>query len=121
MTNPTSEVAVDRIMNIPEHAGASMCFGEPVRAGDRTAIPVAEVSYTLGLGWGGGRDAETSGNGGGAGGAARTRAVAVIDVSPDAVRVIPIEDFTQIRLASIAFIGTTTALVARSLLKLVRG
>lgn len=121
MDNPTSDAAIERIGNIPEHAGAAACFGEPVRAGDRTAIPVAEISYGLGFGWGGGRDANGTGGGGGGGGGARSRAIAVIDVSPDAVRVVPIEDHTQIRLASIAFIGTTTALVARSLLKLLRG
>lgn len=54
-------------------------------------------------------------------GAARSRAVAVIEVSPDSVRVLPIEDYTQIRLAGIAFVSATAAVVARTLLKLVRG
>ncbi len=121
MNTPTPEGALERVGSIPEHAGAAACFGEPVRAGDRTAIPVAEISYGIGFGWGGGTDNQSSGGGGGAGGGARSRAVAVIDVAPDGVRVVPIEDYTQIRLASIAFISTSTALVARSLLKLVRG
>ncbi len=121
MTNPASEAAIERITAISEQANAAACFGEPIRSGDRTAIPVAEVSYALGFGWGGGSDSNSSGSGGGGGGGSRTRGVAVIEVAPDAVRVVPIEDYTQIRLASIAFISTATALVARSLLKLIRG
>lgn len=124
-TAPTAGVtlALDRIARIPEFAGASACFGNAVSVGERTVIPVAEVQYGLGFGWGGGRDAkaDSAGSGGGAGGGARSRAVAVIEVAPDSVRVLPIEDYTQIRLAGIAFVGATVALVARSFLKLIRG
>ena len=70
---------------------------------------------------GGGSDSRSSGTGGGAGGGARSRAVAVIEVAPDGVRVLPIEDYTQIRLASIAFVSMGAALMARTLLKLIRG
>jgi uncharacterized spore protein YtfJ len=115
------ETAMDQISRIPEHAGASACFGTPVSAGERTVIPVAEVQYGLGMGWGG-TDAEGGhAGGGGAGGGVRSRAVAVIDVSPDAVRIIPIEDYTAIRLAGIAFAATAAALGSRTLLKLIRG
>lgn len=126
-TNPagttTTPAALEQLARLPEFAGASSCFGEAVTAGERTVIPVAEVQYGLGFGWGGGRDAKSDsmGNGGGAGGGARSRAVAVIEVGPDSVRVLPIEDYTQIRLASIAFVSMAAALVARTLLKLIRG
>jgi uncharacterized spore protein YtfJ len=111
--------AMDEVARIPEHAGAAVCFGTPVTAGERTVIPVAEVSYGLGFGWGGGGDGQ--GRGGGAGGGTRSRAVAVIEVSPDSVRILPIEDHTAIRLAGMAFAATTSALVSRTLLKLLRG
>jgi len=119
----TAPAALDQLARLPEFAGASACFGNAVTAGDRTVIPVAEVQYGLGFGWGGGTDARTQsgGTGGGAGGGARSRAVAVIEVSPDSVRVLPIEDYTQIRLASIAFVSATVALTARTFLKLIRG
>ena len=119
----TAPAALDQLARLPEFAGASACFGSAVTAGERTVIPVAEVQYGLGFGWGGGTDARTQsgGAGGGAGGVARSRAVAVIEVAPDAVRVLPIEDYAQIRLASIAFVSTTIALTARTLLKLIRG
>ena len=119
----SAPAALDQLAKLPEFAGASACFGQAVTAGERTVIPVAEVQYGLGFGWGGGRDAKTDnvGTGGGAGGGARSRAVAVIEVAPDSVRVLPIEDYTQIRLASIAFVSTTVALAARTFLKLIRG
>lgn len=121
-TNPISTEALDRIARLPEFTGASACFGTAVTAGERVVIPVAEVQYGVGFGWGGGTDATSAaGSGGGAGGGARSRAIAVIEISPNEVRVVPIEDRTQIRLASIAFIGTTVALLARTVLKLVRG
>jgi hypothetical protein len=49
------------------------------------------------------------------------RGVAAIEAGPDGVSIHPIEDRTAITLARIAFVGATTALVARRLLKLVRG
>jgi len=110
--------ALDDVARIPERSGASVCFGAPVTAGDRTAIPVAEASYMLGFGWGAGIQGD---GGGGAGGGTRSRGVAVIDVSPEGVRILPIEDQTAIRLAGMAFAATTAALVAKTLLKLVRG
>lgn len=113
--------AMDEVARIPEHSGAAVCFGTPVTAGERTVIPVAEVAYGLGFGWGGGGDDQGRGGGGGAGGGTRSRAVAVIEVSPDAVRILPIEDHTAIRLAGMAFAATTSALVSRTLLKLLRG
>lgn len=120
--NPVPTEALDHVARLPEFAGASACFGTAVTAGDRVVIPVAEVQYGLGFGWGGGVDPNNgSGSGGAAGGGARSRAIAVIEVSPGEVRVVPIEDYTQIRLASIAFVGTTAAILARTLLKLIRG
>ncbi len=47
--------------------------------------------------------------------------MAAIEVGPDGVSIHPIEDRTAITLARIAFVGATIALVARTLLKLVRG
>lgn len=111
------------IESIPEHASVDTCFGAPTTVGDRTVIPVSEVYYGLGLGWGGGSDARTQseGGGGGGGGGARARGVAVIEVGPDGVRVIPVRDQTAIALAGITFASVATAIVARTVLKLVRG
>jgi uncharacterized spore protein YtfJ len=108
---------------IPLRASAEGCFGAPTTAGDRTVIPVAEVGFGMGIGWGGGRSKEddSMGGGGGGGGGGHARGVAAIEVGPDGVSIHPIEDRTAITLARIAFVGATIALVARTLLKLVRG
>ena len=59
--------ALNHLAQAPERANASSCFGTPVIAGDRTVIPVAEVTYGVGFGFGagGGESEEDSGSGGG--------------------------------------------------------
>ncbi|MCC6237578.1 MAG: sporulation protein YtfJ [Dehalococcoidia bacterium] len=106
--------------SIPDHATVAACFGTPTTAGDRTVIPVAEVYYGFGFGWGSGSDAQTTSEGGGAGGGGgvRTRGVAVVELSPDGVRVIPIRDYTSIALAALTFASAATLIVARTLVKL---
>lgn len=111
--------ALRALETLPEHANVAACFGPPTTAGDRTVIPVAEVYYGFGFGWGGGSDASThaEGGGGGGGGGVRTRAVAVVELSPDGVRVIPVRDVTAILLAALTFATVAATLVARTLLK----
>lgn len=113
------------IMRLPDRATAAACFGTAVTAGERTVIPVADIQYGFGLGFGGSEGGGTAqapaGHGGGAGGGVRTRGIAVIEVAPQGVRILPIEDQTSIRMAGIAFASTATAIIARTLLKLIRG
>lgn len=118
-----SEDTLAEVMHIADRANAAACFGAAVVAGDRTVIPVADVMYGFGVGFGGSEPHEKSpgGHGGGAGGGARTRAIAVIEVAPNGVRILPIEDHTSIRMAGIAFASAATAILARTLLKLIRG
>lgn len=116
------EDAMTEVSRIPDRAGAAACFAPAVTAGDRTVIPVADVQYGFGFGWGGGTGPEgEQGGGGGAGGGAKSRGIAVVEVGPTGVRVLPIEDYTSIRLASITFASAATAIVARTMLKLLRG
>lgn len=118
-----SEDAVAQVLSIPDRANASACFGAPVTSGERTVIPVADIGYGFGAGWGAseGNAATPGGRGGGAGGGARTRAIAVIEIAPTGVRILPIEDQTSIRIAAITFASAATAILARTLLKLIRG
>ena len=121
MTESTD--GVRELGQIPLHASAQGCFGTPTTAGDRTMIPVAEVGFGMGIGWGSAHSKEddSMGGGGGGGGGGHARGVAAIEVGPDGVSIHLIEDRTAITLARIAFISGTIALVARTLLKLVRG
>ena len=114
--------SISELASIPERATAAACFGEATAAGDQVVIPVAEVMYGLGFGWGNGSSGEGEEGGGGAGGGgARARGVAVIHASPSGVEVHPIRDETAISLATIAFASAATAIVARTLNKLIRG
>lgn len=105
---------------ISDQATSAACFGPPTSVGSRTIIPVAELYYGLGLGWGGGSDAikRAEGGGGGGGGGLRSRGVAVIEVGPDGVRVLPIRDVTAIALAALTFASAATIIIARTLVKL---
>ena len=118
-----TEDTLAEVTRIPDRATAAACFGTPVVSGDRTVIPVADISYGFGVGWGGSEASATTpgGHGGGGGGGARTRAIAVIEVAPHGVRILPIEDRTSIRIATITFASVATAILARTLLKFVRG
>jgi len=118
-----TEDTLAEVTRIPDRATAAACFGAPVTSGNRTVIPVADIQYGFGVGWGGSNEVPgvPGGHGGGAGGGARTRAIAVIEVSPDGVRILPIEDQTSIRMAAIAFASAGTAIIARTMLKLIRG
>jgi len=113
------------LASIPEKATASACFGDSTVVGDHVVIPVAEVTYGLGLGYGYGSGRSTRDDAerdvGGGGGGSHVRGVAVIHASPSGVAVHPIRDETAITLASIALAATATAIVARTLLKLIRG
>ncbi len=117
--------ALNYLAQAPERANASSCFGTPVTAGDRTVIPVAEVTYGVGFGFGagGGESDDESGSGGGGGGGAggRARGVAVIEIGPDGTRVLPVHDQTAITLATLSLAGAATAIASHTLLKLIRG
>jgi uncharacterized spore protein YtfJ len=124
----TQEERFQELARIPERATAAACFGEPVTSGERTAIPVAQVTYGMGFGYGSGGEGPASdgaqlsgGGGGGGGGGSSARAIAVIEVAPEGVRVLPIQDHTSIALAGITLGGTAIALISRTLIKLFRG
>ncbi|MGQ9681002.1 MAG: GerW family sporulation protein [Anaerolineae bacterium] len=91
--------------------GVETVFGEPVQAGDRVIIPVAETGMAGGLGFGQGpagdgeqarQQPRTLALGGGAGGGASTRPVAAIIVTPNDVLVRPIVDVGKLALNGIA-------------------
>ena len=90
-------------------ADAGKVFGEPVRQGETTIVPAAEVisAAGFGIGFGRGSDAgeepshEGGGGGGGGGGTVQARPVAVVVASPEGVRVEPVIDLTKVALAAI--------------------
>ncbi len=95
----------DTIEEVQQTAHVSAVFGKPVQVGERTVIPVAKVKYGFGLGFGkrgvdtGEEGTEAEGASGGGGIVARP--IAVIEVTPDRVRVEPVLDEGRIALAGI--------------------
>jgi uncharacterized spore protein YtfJ len=62
--------------------GARLCFGEPVKVGERTVIPVARVKAAGGGGFGSGGDGGSD-NGGGGGGWLEAMPMGFIDAGPE--------------------------------------
>ena len=92
--------------------GVGAVFGEPIREGDVTVIPVAEVRFAFGYGYGSGRGRgeETEGgprtdegSGGGSGAGGRASAKGYVRISADDVKFEPVLDVTRLALAGIAF------------------
>lgn len=99
----------DFFEQIYQKANVKAAFGEPETIGEKTIIPVARVGYGLGLGLGegeapAGEEGEAGpsadvGGGGGGGGAATP--IAVVEVTDEETKVIPIVDSTKVALAGI--------------------
>ena len=68
-------------------ASVKNVYGDPVTAGERTVIPVAEIRYAFG-GGGGHKD----GGGGGGGGRVSARPVGALEVAPGGTRFIAFDD-----------------------------
>lgn len=104
------------IENMMKRLTVNSVFGEPVRAGEQTVIPVACVSYGFGFGagWGSGAaEAEEEGKppavgeGGGHGGGAMGKAqpLGVLRITADGVHFEPLMDPKAIALAGIALVA----------------
>lgn len=106
----------DFLEQIYQKANVKTAFGEPQTIGERTIIPVARVGYGLGLGFGEGEkpaepfgspqdreegEVEAAGAGGGGGGGGMAAPIAVVEVTDEETKVIPITDSTKIVLAGI--------------------
>jgi uncharacterized spore protein YtfJ len=101
-------------------ASVDVVFGETRETQGKAVIPVASVHYCFGAGSGEGTSAPSSegqppvgGSGGGGGGMVRAKPVAVLEVTPEETRVIPIFDLS--RLASMALGGILFLWVLRTL------
>ena len=86
--------STDRLLGlrgvIARVGGARLCYGEPVRVGERMVIPVARVKAMGGGGFG--TSGETPGDGGGGGGLVDAMPMGFIDAGPEGARFEPIHD-----------------------------
>jgi uncharacterized spore protein YtfJ len=86
-----------------QNASVKNVFGEPIRSGDKTIIPVARIAYGFGGGYGQGNkkqrkdnaaepihaEEEPVGKGAGGGGGFSARAKGVYEITPTCTRFIP--------------------------------
>jgi uncharacterized spore protein YtfJ len=72
--------------------GARLCYGKPVRVGDRTVIPVARMWSAGGGGWG---QSGSDDSGGGGGGIIDAQPVGFIEITKDGTHYVPIRDFER--------------------------
>ena len=93
-------------------ARVEVVYGEERKIGDKTIIPIAVVAYGFGGGSGGGAapsengsSGVASGGGGGGGGGVRVQPVAVLEVTGDDSRVLPVIDWTRIITTAITMFG----------------
>jgi uncharacterized spore protein YtfJ len=117
------EMTEDVIGKLLETSGSSVVYGRPIKQGDVTLIPAAEVIAGVGFGsgFGYGQSSEDDdkptplGGGEGAGGAGRTfsRPVAVVIISPEGVRIEPVRDRTKVLLAALTAGGFMAATLLR--------
>ncbi len=101
-------------------ANVSAVFGQPETVGDKTIIPIAQVSYGFGMGFGEGQspveDEEgepQEGKSGGGGGGASVRPLAVLEITPEETSVTSVVDATRIALAGLALAAWFLFLVSR--------
>ena len=114
----TVQATMDKFLSA---AHVEAVYGPPIREGETTVIPTAEVLSLAGFGLGSGSGSqgpgenENTGSGGGGGGGGRvlSRPVAAIVISPAGVRVEPIVDVTKIVLAVFTTLGFMAAMIAR--------
>ncbi len=101
-----------------EVASANAIVGPVQRVENRLVIPLASVSAGYGFGYGFGREREEgeeeSGGGGGGGGGGRARPVAVLEVTPEGVRLHQVVDPTRITLASLSLAAWTVFWITRT-------
>jgi uncharacterized spore protein YtfJ len=95
---------------VKPRVGVDAVFGQPRTVGDRTIIPVARIAYGFGMGAGAGKPAEDGGEnaeqaGAGGGAAAMATPVAVVEVTPGGVRVIPVVDVVRLVTRVLLFVG----------------
>ena len=127
--NDEARPNLEPIEKMVDELGVGAVFGEPIKEGSVTVVPVAEVRFAFGYGYGSGRgrgeEAEghpraEEGSGGGSGAGGRASAKGYVRISDDEVRFEPVVDVTRLALAGIAFaawsvfwIGRTVSAVGR--------
>ena len=121
------EKLLERFEDFTGAASVEAVFGEPEVIGERTIIPIARVSYGLGFGFGRGEGPAAAegepgekgaGGGGGGGGGVSAMPMAVLEVTPQGTRVVPILDITRIVTAGLLMVAWNVFFISKTLRKI---
>jgi uncharacterized spore protein YtfJ len=123
--NDEARPNLEPIEKMVDGLGVNAVFGEPIREGGVTVVPVAEVRFAFGYGYGSGRgrgeeteggpSAAEEGSGGGSGAGGRASAKGYVRISADDVRFEPVLDVTRLALAGIAFAAWSVFWIGRAM------
>jgi uncharacterized spore protein YtfJ len=123
--NDEARPNLEPVEKMVDGLGVNAVFGEPIREGGMTVVPVAEVRFAFGYGYGSGRGRgeETEGgprtaeegSGGGSGAGGRASAKGYVRISADEVRFEPVVDVTRLALAGIAFAAWSVFWIGRTI------
>jgi uncharacterized spore protein YtfJ len=114
---------LEPIERMVDGLGVDAVFGEPIREGGVTVVPVAEVRFAFGYGYGSGRGrseqaeggpSTDEGSGGGSGAGGRASAKGYIRITADEVRFEPVLDVTRLALGGIAFAAWSVFWIGRA-------
>jgi uncharacterized spore protein YtfJ len=119
------EKMLNMAQELKESARVEAAFGKPETIGEKTIIPIAQVSYALGMGFGEGEvpaeaegEAAGTGRGGGGGGRASTRPLGVLEVTTEETKLIPMVDIGRLTMAGVVTGALFILFVMRPLIKL---
>lgn len=112
----------DLFTEVKQEATWKRVFGDPQTYGDTTLIPIASVSYGVGLGIGQQEPTEEAEGSQGAGGGSgvMSRPIAIIEVTPTKTVVRPVIDYTRVIIAGLLTLAWIAFLWANVIRKLVR-
>jgi uncharacterized spore protein YtfJ len=122
--NDEARPNLEPIERMVDGLGVDAVFGEPIREGNVSVVPVAEVRFGFGYGYGSGQDlgkedgggrSTGEGSGGGSGAAGRASSKGYIRISGDEVRFEPVVDVTRLALAGIAFVAWSVFWISRAM------
>lgn len=118
----TTQDIMERLSSIPETASVDKVFGKPETIGDKTIIPIAQISYGFGGGFGEGTQPEAqeggqhgSGRGGGGGGGMSIVPKAVLEVTADQTKLIPVVDVTRVAMTGMMLAAWNVFWISRML------
>lgn len=110
---------VDDLMNtisesIKLSTSTGAIFGDPIKIGMKTIIPVARLKMGYGAGGCGKESEDKCGcSGSGGGGGAMLKPVAVVEIKDEETKVIPVVDVTKIVLSFLVYAGITTWMITK--------